>query len=367
MMKVLRRIARPAGWLLLTSGAVMVSVSAFYLYAYSRSGSDADRFNVEAASPTEYLEHIGLDVPKPDRGDGPETMKGATGVERNEGSKEAMASVARETVSTVRLPAASERLGRTMDEPTLGAPNKASAIQIGVIESGDTDVETGTRSELTTESGGSVEIPSEAMLAALASVYPGGSMNPRYWADPQWAGNMPFGGPTIPEGFVPVAATDLTTSIGDGEPALRLRIPAIELDASVSELEILDLGDSRAWSTPDKVVGHIPTTANPGEAANGWYFGHLEAFLSDEGDIFRRLPEIADMIDNDPVDVFIETSDAEYIYRVTGTKQLHRDHLRITETKDAQITLVTCWPFKVYDHRVVVNAVLIAVKQFDEA
>jgi len=192
-------------------------------------------------------------------------------------------------------------------------------------------------------------------------------MNPRYWSEPHWAGNLPFGGPTIPEGFIPVDASDTSLLPDDAERGVRMRIPAIDLDGTVSELEILDLGDSRAWSTPDNVVGHIPTTANPGEAANGWYFGHLDNFISNEGDIFRRLPEISEMISNDPVDIFITTSDAEYMYRVTHTRQLHRDELSLTDTSNAQISLVTCWPFRVYDHRIVVSAVLIAVKPLQEA
>ena len=192
-------------------------------------------------------------------------------------------------------------------------------------------------------------------------------MNPRYWSEPHWAGNLPFGGPTIPDDFMPVDATAAEFASLSGEPGLRMRIPAINLDATVSELYIKDLGDSREWSTPDKVVGHIPTTAKPGESANGWYFGHLSNFLSNEGDIFRRLPEIAAMIKNDPVDIFITTSNAEYMYRVTQSELLHRDDLSLTETSDAQISLVTCWPFRVYDHRVLVSAVLVAVKPLPEA
>ena len=164
-------------------------------------------------------------------------------------------------------------------------------------------------------------LPSSSLLVeTFASIYPGGNMNPRYWSEPHWAGNLPFGGPTIPDDFMPVDSTAAEFASLSGEPGLRMRIPAIDLDATVSELEIIDLGDSREWSTPDKVVGHIPTTADPGESANGWYFGHLSNFLSNEGDIFRRLPEIAAMIKNDPVDIFITTSNAEYMYRVTQSR-----------------------------------------------
>ena len=117
---------------------------------------------------------------------------------------------------------------------------------------------------------------------------------------------------------------------------------------------------TRSWATSR-------TTARPGELDNGWYFGHLDDFLSNEGAIFRRLPEISDMIRNEPVDIFIATDEAEYLYRVTGTQQLHRDELYLAESNNAQISLVTCWPFRVYDYRIVVSAVLIAVKPANEA
>ncbi len=376
-MSRISRLARPVGFVVAIVGIAMVAISGYYLYAYMQSGSDADLFNVDAAAPEDQLVFLGQSIPKPQSRDAaargsvevePVTRVSAKTVESSNALQQAADVDSAETVSiTSVLPGgvftAPERRTESVASKVVGefdgaagpgqTPSLMSAAEIGDISRSDVEA--------------APVVPTAVLLDTFASIYPGGSMNPRYWSEPHWAGNLPFGGPTIPEGFIPVDASDTSLLPDDAERGVRMRIPAIDLDGTVSELEILDLGDSRAWSTPDNVVGHIPTTANPGEAANGWYFGHLDNFISNEGDIFRRLPEISEMISNDPVDIFITTSDAEYMYRVTHTRQLHRDELSLTESSNAQISLVTCWPFRVYDHRIVVSAVLIAVKPLQEA
>ena len=373
------RIAKPVGIVMAVVGFVMVAISGFYLFEYARSGSDADEFNVVAVAPEEYLELVGQSIPNPGIR---QTADDTTRVQKVPAS---------ETTSSVdRVEPFDPELGIDRAEtvsiasvlpPRIGSgsrPEDKSATVGALVEADDAvldrDVSTrifvpaADREQRTAGGAPAPALPSSSLLVeTFASIYPGGNMNPRYWSEPHWAGNLPFGGPTIPDDFMPVDSTAAEFASLSGELGLRMRIPAIDLDATVSELEILDLGDSREWSTPDKVVGHIPTTANPGESSNGWYFGHLSNFLSNEGDIFRRLPEIAAMIKNDPVDIFITTSNAEYMYRVTQSQLVHRDDLSLTETSDAQISLVTCWPFRVYDHRILVSAVLVAVKQLPEA
>ncbi|MEX0762071.1 MAG: sortase [Dehalococcoidia bacterium] len=197
----------------------------------------------------------------------------------------------------------------------------------------------------------------------FASLYPGDRTNPKYWGAPLWAGSTPFGGSGLPDGFEPVSSLDVSLAEYWDAPARRIRIPAIGLDSSTRELALLDIGDQQQYETPNNTVGHIPDTAQPGQASNGWYFGHLESFVQGEGSVFRRLPEIADLALTDPVDIFIHTADVEYMYRVTGTKLVHQDDLTLTTTPDAQITLCTCWPRGAYDHRVLVHAQLMAIKR----
>ena len=199
-------------------------------------------------------------------------------------------------------------------------------------------------------------------VAQFASLYPGDQLNPKYWSEPEWAGSDPFGGPSIPDEFIPVLSTDLFRDFDPSADATRIRIPSIRLDSTVAELGIVELDDQASYQTPDNTVGHIPETSSPGQQGSGWFFGHLESFVAGEGSIFRRLPDITDLIKNDPVDVFIETKDAEYVYRVTRTSQLHESELHLSSADDAQITLVTCWPPRVYDQRILVDATLIAYR-----
>ena len=199
-------------------------------------------------------------------------------------------------------------------------------------------------------------------VAQFASLYPGDQLNPKYWSEPEWAGSDPFGGPTIPDEFIPVLSTDLFRDFNPSADATRIRIPSIKLDSTVAELGIVSLDDQTSYQTPDNTVGHIPETSSPGQQGSGWFFGHLESFVQGEGNIFRHLPEITELIKHDPVDVFIETVDAEYVYRVTSTSQLHESELKLSSADDAQITLVTCWPPRIYDQRILVDATLIAYR-----
>lgn len=320
------RLMRIGGIAASLVGVALIAVSTYYLVLYMRSGSDADQFNIELSQETRVL-LTGQTAPRPDSVVAPEVV-----------------------------PISAKALDESQPRSSGGVTRIARAealIGVDVASEQPSDVATA--------------IVSPEMFASL---HPGGSINPRYWSQPQWAGNLPFGGPQLPDGFIPVdpADTSISTVTGAGiTEGRRMRIPAINLDATVDELELRDLGDTRQWSTPNRVVGHIPSTADPGEARLGWYFGHLDNFISNEGDIFRHLPKIAELIQFDPVDIFIETENAEYVYRVTGTRQVHRDELRLTDTNDAQIMLVTCWPFRVYDHRILVSASLIAIRPFASA
>ena len=128
----------------------------------------------------------------------------------------------------------------------------------------------------------------------------------------------------------------------------------------MEELEIIDLGNSRSYETPDNAVGHIPGTPNPGEGGNGWFFGHLESPLRGEGNVFRRLPEIEELLRQDPVDIIIENDDGGFLYRVVATTVVHQDDLALYGSDGVGVTLVACVPSRVYDHRLLVTAELIA-------
>ncbi len=290
---------------LIVVGLVMFGLVAFYLFSNARSGSDVDQFRVEAPS---------ADLP---------------------------------ALLTQSAPV------KPVKEPDTRSEDQSRPGTAGVEEED---------SAAAVEGHGSEDPPRPDVLD-LASVYPANLTNPRYWAEPYWAGAAPFGGPGLPEGFEPVSSRDTNVAAEAGSAAIRMRIPAVGLDSSVAELGLVNVDDQLSYETPDNTVGHIPETARPGEMAQGWYFGHLRSVLQGEGNVFSRLPDIADLIRNDPVDVVLVTDDAEYLYRVVSTDQLHEDDLEITNTPNSSIILVTCWPPNVYDRRIVVHAELIAVRR----
>ncbi len=201
-------------------------------------------------------------------------------------------------------------------------------------------------------------------VSTYESVYPASNMHPKYWHQPMWAGTDVYTAvdtsPTA--GFKPIAASDWAEK-GARAGAQRMIIPIIGVDSAVSELAILDLGDSRAYETPDRVVGHIPSSANPGEAGNGWFFGHLESFVRGEGNVFNRLPDVAEHLTNgDPVYVSVLSDKGEYLYQVVESEVLHRDELHLYDTEDSTITLVTCSNRPHYDYRQLVTAKLVGFR-----
>ena len=157
-----------------------------------------------------------------------------------------------------------------------------------------------------------------------------------------------------------------TESTDKVSPATEIRIPSIGVNAEVKDLELLTIADSYAWETPDNIVGHIPTSAYPGSLGQGWYFGHLESPVLGEGNVFNKLSEIPRLLrEEETVYVFLQTSFGEYIYQVYKSKYVHENDLLITDSGKMDITLVTCFPKLVYDHRLLVTAALVDIKGFD--
>jgi LPXTG-site transpeptidase (sortase) family protein len=209
-------------------------------------------------------------------------------------------------------------------------------------------------------------VPAEPVplsASAFISSYPGIQMHPKYWDRPLWAGTDIRLDTDLPEGYRDASDFGVVGSPDSHEVANRILIPIIGVDSPVNELSIIDLGDSRAYETPKNVVGHIPKTSNPGEAGNGWFFGHLESPIRGEGNVFQNLPQIPGYLNNgDPVYITLETGSGEYLYQVSATQVVHQDDLELYDSDGSTITLVACVPRLVYDHRILVTAELVGVK-----
>lgn len=216
---------------------------------------------------------------------------------------------------------------------------------------------------------------SDRPAESYSALYPAIYIHPKFWAQPLWAGGEPYvynpasPGATLPDGFRAVSATNDALRRGDGSQTSRIAIPLIDVDSEIQELEILNLGNSRSYETPKRLVGHIPQSPNPGELGNAWYFGHLESPIKGEGNVFHRLPEIPDLLrDGDDVFVELESVDGRiFLYKATRSEVMHADDLELYGSDTAQLTLVACVPRLVYDHRIVVTAELVGIKDASSA
>ena len=176
------------------------------------------------------------------------------------------------------------------------------------------------------------------------------------------AGRIPTA-PTLPPGFEPIQFSD-DAPLPPAAPATAMRIPQLNLESAVVELSIVTQNHRRAYETPDQHIGHIPETPNAGEPGSGWYFGHTGSGLfPSAGNVFADLQQIPDLLRaGQTVEIITNNGNHQFLYQVTGTRVTHQDALTLTQTNAAQIHLVSCVPQWRYDHRLIVDAQLIAQK-----
>lgn len=244
---------------------------------------------------------------------------------------------------------------------------------INLTAGNDAAQHTNTESQLALNLGLAAPVnTSGAPLKSLISVYPGRFVNPKFWDTPQNLGGEPFGIAKIGAEFTRVdlsnrnSVPELGINITDAQ---NISIPAINVNSGVYDLRLnLQEDGTNRYENPIGVVGFIPETGDPGEKLNGWYFGHLESL--GEGNVFRHLPRITELVRNDPVDIFISTDTHEFVYRVNATYDVHRDDLfddlflpslNLNET-NYSVYLCTCWPPRNYTRRVVIKAELIGFR-----
>ncbi len=126
------------------------------------------------------------------------------------------------------------------------------------------------------------------------------------------------------------------------EQATRIVIPAIGVDAPVVE------GDD--WEALKRGAGHHIGSANPGEAGNVVISAHNDIF----GEIFRRLPELE--LDDE---VYVYTATRAYRYVVRAKRIVDPTEVSVMyPTRDPILTLISCYPYRVNTHRIVVIAEL---------
>ena len=254
-----------------------------------------------------------------------------------------------------RAHASLDNLNITASE-TAGETEFNSLINQRNIVPGDSPVTSGSG-----EPGSSLKLSTEAIAAQI--LYPGEVLSPSSWGNPLLENDILELVTPLLEGFQPVSP-DLIPALGTLPAPTRISILSIGVESEVQGLQILDLGDSRAYETPKNVVGHIPETAGAGEKGTAWFFGHLESPIRGEGNVFANLPQIPDLLrQGGEVYATVESDETTYLYRLMASEVVHQDDLAIHDTGSASISLVACVPRFVYDYRLVVTGELVGIKQ----
>lgn len=136
------------------------------------------------------------------------------------------------------------------------------------------------------------------------------------------------------------AITPLPAPTPGPEQAQRIVIPGINVDAPVVE------GDD--WESLKKGAAHRIGTANPGERGNCVISAHNDIY----GEIFRYLP---DMKVGD--EIFVHTQAQKYRYVVEQTRIITEEEVGVmAPTSTPVLTLISCYPYGIDTHRIVVIA-----------
>lgn len=124
----------------------------------------------------------------------------------------------------------------------------------------------------------------------------------------------------------------------------RLEIPRLDIRAIVRE------GDGEG--TLHHAVGHVPSTAFPGDIGNVGFAAHRDTF-------FRPLRNIRK---NDRI--IVSTVNGTYEYLVQTTQIVNPDDVSVLKASASkELTLVTCYPFYYIGsapHRFIVHAIQVA-------
>jgi sortase A len=126
------------------------------------------------------------------------------------------------------------------------------------------------------------------------------------------------------------------------QSARQMQIPKISLNAPVV------MGDN--WEQLKKGIGQHLNTASPGQNGNMVVSAHNDIF----GELFRDLDKL------EPGDeVIVITQDRSYTYIVTGTQIVNPTDVQVMDqTENAALTMISCYPYRKDNKRIVVTAVL---------
>lgn len=157
--------------------------------------------------------------------------------------------------------------------------------------------------------------------------------------------------------------TPTPTALPPPLPAIRISIPAINLNTSiedVSPIETVSYGGevSSSWASVAYAVGHFDTSGNPGGGRNIVLAGHNNTL----GEVFRNLDQLEL---GDEVILFTEEKTFSYTiqkkYIIPFMTNEEEGNLQLQAYSAPQnsemVTLISCWPYATNANRIILVAV----------
>ena len=190
---------------------------------------------------------------------------------------------------------------------------------------------------------GNFTVPTPAPTAFISAVVLPGGHTP-----PDAQGNSEFNLAEIPENLRPLIQTSL--------PAVAIPTPSPEqaraLTINKIGLNAVPIVQGDTWEQLKLGVGQHIGSANPGQPGNIVLSAHNDIY----GELFRNLDQLT------PGDTFtIYTATSQFTYRVTGSTVV--DPIEglyvLQQTMQPTATLISCYPYLVNTHRIVVFAELV--------
>ena len=161
---------------------------------------------------------------------------------------------------------------------------------------------------------------------------------------PNKPGGAQFNEAEIPEHLRPLVQSLASVPLPTPGPsnATRLQISAIGVDAPVV------MGDG--WEQLKKGVGQHVGSVNPGQKGNVVLSAHDDVF----GEIFRDLDRL-----KPGNEIVLSTSQQSYVYVVRQSQTVEPTRVEVmSQTGDAVLTLISCYPYMVDNQRIVITATL---------
>lgn len=167
---------------------------------------------------------------------------------------------------------------------------------------------------------------------------------------------------SAPPPISPVQTPSPPRSLSIAHPPLtHISIPPIGVEARIVEVgpspTRIDGQEVSIWDVPAHAVGHHTSSAHPGEGRNVVLNGHNDL----QGEVFRDLWRL-----QKGSKITVQAGDKTWHYHVetmlalqeigTPLEQRLDNALYIGDTNDERLTLITCWPYGINDHRLIVIA-----------